>query len=104
MFVVCVTIHVLPEHVLAFEGATRANADATRGEPGNVRFDVLRRIDDPCRFFFYEVYRNEASLQEHQRTAHYSAWRERVAPWMAEPRQRLKHVSLFPEPWEASGE
>jgi autoinducer 2-degrading protein len=28
--------------------------------------------------------------------AHYLAWRERVADWMAEPRVGVKHTSLFP--------
>ena len=99
MFVVCVTIRVVPDHAEAFAAATRANAEGTRREPNNVRFDVLRSIEDPTRFFLYEVYVDEDAFRDHQRTAHYLAWRDAVAPFMAEPRAGVKYVSLFPEPW-----
>ena len=100
MFVVCVTIRVVPGHQEVFVAAARANAEATRKEPKNVRFDVLRAVDDPCQFFLYEVYQDEDAFREHQQTAHYLVWKETVAPLMAEPRVGVRHVSLFPEPWD----
>jgi autoinducer 2-degrading protein len=96
-FFVCVTVRVLPEHTDAFVAATRANAEAARREPNNIRFDVLRAVDDPTRFFFYEVYASEEGFREHQRTEHYLTWKDAVAPWMAEPRIGVKHVAVFPE-------
>jgi autoinducer 2-degrading protein len=100
MFVVCVTVRVVPELSDAFISATRSNAEATRREPKNLRFDVLRAVDEPSRFFLYEVYRDEAAFREHQATTHYLAWKGAVAPMMAEPRASVKHESLFPEPWD----
>lgn len=79
--------------------ATLENARATRDEPGNVRFDVLRAIDDGSRFTLYEVYGSEEDFQAHQKTAHYLRWKERVSALMAAPRVGEKHLSLFPEPW-----
>lgn len=99
MFVVCVSIRVVPEHIEAFVSASQANAAGTRREPGNVRFDVLRVRDEPSRFSFYEVYKDEEAFRDHQRTAHYLTWRDAVAPWMAEPRVGVKHDSLLPDPW-----
>ncbi|MDP9002331.1 MAG: antibiotic biosynthesis monooxygenase [Myxococcota bacterium] len=99
MFVVCVTVSIVPGQADAFIAATVANAAATRLEAGNLRFDVLRAADDPNRFFLYEVYRDEEAFREHQRTAHYTSWKGQVAPWMAEPRVGVKHISVFPEPW-----
>lgn len=96
MYVVCVSIHVTDGHAEDFAAASLENARATRREPGNLRFDVLRRLDDPRRFTFYEVYRSADDFAAHQQTAHYLRWREAVAPWMAEPRLGLKHESLFP--------
>jgi autoinducer 2-degrading protein len=96
-FVVCVTIRVVPDKVDAFIAATRANAEGTRREPKNLRFDVLRASDDPTRFFLYEVYSEEEGFAEHQRTAHYLAWREAVAAHMAEPRVGVKHSVVFPD-------
>jgi autoinducer 2-degrading protein len=100
MYVVVVNVHVKPENVAAFVAATHSNYLGTRGEPGNARFDVLRRNDDPNRFVFYEVYRDEAGFQAHQQTAHYLTWKETVAPMMAEPRSPQRCASVFPEPWQ----
>lgn len=97
MYVVCVTVRVKPEHADHFRSATLANARGTRAEPGNVRFDVLQAEDDPGRWFLYEAYRTKDEFAAHQRTPHYLAWKEAVAPWMAEPRQGVKHRSVFPE-------
>jgi autoinducer 2-degrading protein len=100
MYVVVVNVHVKPEAVLAFIAATADNQLNTRKEPENLRFDVLRRNDDPNRFVFYEAYLSEAGFSAHQQTAHYARWKESVAPMMAEPRSPQKCTSLFPEPWQ----
>jgi autoinducer 2-degrading protein len=106
MHVVCVHVQILPEHREAFIRATLENARATRGEPGNLRFDVNQRADDPDGFVLYEVYRDEAGMEAHKQTAHYARWRDAVAPWMRQPRQGVKYLSLFPEDprqWAAGG-
>ena len=100
MYVVVVNVSVKPEAAEAFIAATRDNHQGTRREPDNVRFDVLRRADDPHRFVLYEVYRSEAGFVAHQQTAHYLTWKEAVAPMMADPRAAQKCTSLFPEPWQ----
>ena len=97
MHVVCIHVHVKPEHREEFLRETLENARNTVREPGNLRFDVIQQIDDPDRFMLYEVYRDEVGMEAHKATAHYARWRDAVAPWMAEPRKGVKHVSLFPE-------
>lgn len=101
MHVVCVHVHVKPEHRQEFIDATLENARGTVEEPGNLRFDVIQQMDDANRFVLYEVYRDEAGMKAHKETPHYAQWRDAVAPWMAEPRQGVKHLSLFPETAEA---
>ena len=100
MYVVVVNISVNPESIEAFIAATHENHVGTRTEPDNVRFDVLRRNDDPNRFVLYEVYTSEGGFAAHQQTPHYSKWKETVAPMMADPRAAQKCVSVFPEPWQ----
>jgi (4S)-4-hydroxy-5-phosphonooxypentane-2,3-dione isomerase len=97
MFVTLVHVHVKPAHVEAFIDATRANHEASVREPGNVRFDVLRSVDDPNRFILYEWYADEAAAAAHKETAHYAAWRDAVADWLAEPRQGVRYEGLYPE-------
>lgn len=100
MYVVVVNIHVKPEAVDEFIALTADNHLNTRKEPENLRFDVLRRNDEPNRFVLYEVYQSEGGFSAHQQTAHYLRWKEAVAPMMAEPRAPQKCTSVYPEPWQ----
>ena len=95
MYVAAVTVFVKPDHVQAFVEATLDNARNTRREPGNIRFDVLRAEDDPNRFLLYEVYKAKDDFTRHQQTEHYLRWKTTVADWMAQPRQGVKHTSIF---------
>ena len=94
-YAVCVSIHVKAEFVDQFVEATLDNARGSRREAGNLRFDVLRREDDPTRFFLYEIYTDRESFASHQKTEHYVRWRDSVTEWMAEPRVGLRHVPIF---------
>src|SRR5687767_15777555 len=95
MYVVAVTVFVKPEFTEAFVEAVLDNARNTRKEPGNVRFDVLRAEEDPNRFLLYEVYRAKEDFAKHQQTEHYLRWKNKVADWMAQPRQGVRHVPVF---------
>lgn len=95
MHVVAVTIFVKPEFVMQFIEATLDNARNTRREPGNLRFDVLRAEEDPTRFMLYEAYKAKEDFAKHQQTEHYLRWKSTVADWMAQPRQGVKHHTIF---------
>ena len=95
MYVVCVTIFVKPDHFTTFQAATFDNARGTRQEPANLRFDVLQSEEDPTRFFLYEAYKTKEDFAKHQQTPHNLRWKQLVADWMAQPRQGLRHTSLF---------
>ena len=95
MYVAAVTVWVKPENVEQFRDAILDNARNTRKEPGNVRFDVLQQQDDPTRFLLYEAYHTKEDLAKHQQTPHYLRFRDAVAPWMAQPRQGVRHKSIF---------
>jgi autoinducer 2-degrading protein len=97
MHVTLVHIRVMPEHVDEFLDATRANHEASIHEQGNVRFDVLRSVDDPDAFVLYEAYVDDAAARAHKETPHYLEWRDAVAGWMAEPRRGVRFDGLLPE-------
>lgn len=77
--------------------ATRANAQASRREPGIARFDVVQQADDPARFVLVEAYRTPDAPAAHKETAHYALWRDTVAPMIAEPRTSVKYGNVFPD-------
>ena len=97
MFVMLVYVHVDEEALEAFLEASLLNAEASRQEPGVVRFDVIQQTDDPTRFLLIEIYRDEAAPARHKETAHYLRWRETVEPMMAEPRQGVRYTILSPD-------
>ena len=101
MLIVHVHVHVRPEFVEAFKEASVANARNSVQEPGIIRFDVIQQVNDPERFILVEIYRTLEATEHHKETAHYKAWRDTVAPMMAEPRTSAKFSAIFPpeEKW-----
>jgi quinol monooxygenase YgiN len=97
MLVVHVHVQVKQEYIEAFKAASLTNAKASVQEPGIARFDVVQQQDEPARFVLVEVYRNPQAPAAHKETSHYQAWRDTVAPMMAEPRSSVKYANLFPE-------
>ena len=78
-------------------GVARQRPQASRREPGVVRFDLLASREDPDRFVLVEIYRDAVAAAAHKETAHYTAWRDAVSDLMAEPRRSTKYVNLSPE-------
>ena len=78
MIVMQITHNIKPERVEDYVAATLANAQATRQEPGNVRFDLLRDANDPCSFQLYEAYVDREAHQAHLASAHFATWKSAV--------------------------
>ena len=94
MLIVQVNVRVVADQVAAFVAATRANAAASRAEPGIARFDVVQERQDETRFVLLEAYRSEQAALDHKETVHYATWRDTVAPMMAEPRTSTKYRDI----------
>jgi autoinducer 2-degrading protein len=90
---VIVTLQVRPDKVAEFLDAIHQNAVATlNDEPGCLRFDVHRSIEDPQRFLLYEIYRDEAAFHdEHRSTVHHRKWRAAAADYVVDG----GHVNTF---------
>lgn len=97
MLIVHVRVHVKPDCVKAFCQATMTNALQSIQEAGIARFDIVQQQDDPTRFVLVEVYRTPEAPALHKETPHYAAWRDAVAPMMAEPRSSVKFSAIFPD-------
>ena len=96
MFVTTVMVHVKSDHIDDFIEHTVPNHEASIEEAGNLRFDVLQSQEDPARFLLYEAYESKEAAAAHKETEHYKRWRERVADWMAEPRQGIVYNGIRP--------
>jgi autoinducer 2-degrading protein len=96
---IIVRLDVKPEHVDDFLKLVTFNASESRNEPGNLRFDVVRSVDNPTLFRLYEVYRDDDAVRAHQATPHYAKWRAEIEGLLITPRISEKFTSILPEPY-----
>lgn len=97
MFILLVQLHIKPEHTDAFVDLIRANHLGSSQEPGCLRFDVGRSIEDPNRFVLWEWYEDEDAAKAHKETPHYLAFNAGAKEMMVEERVRTVYEGLFPE-------
>ena len=101
MFALVVPLKVKPEMREKFLAAAQDDSICSvRDEPGCLRFDVLQDNNDPNRFFFYEVYRDENAVKAHQATPHYARWRAVAAEILAEPTNANRCTTVFPKEYK----
>jgi autoinducer 2-degrading protein len=96
MFVAAVHIFVKPEALDDFMELILMDQEGTLAEPGCVRFDVVRSVDDPNEFLIWEVYADEEAAAFHKTTSHYLAFKERMPALASKDRyaDRYEGVSV----------
>jgi autoinducer 2-degrading protein len=63
----------------------RRVADASRQEPGNVRFDVMQHMMRANHFTVVETWRDQKAFDEHLAAAHTKQYRDEVQPLTGSP-------------------
>ena len=77
MIALILTLDAHAEQLDAFLAAIEENAQHWfTDEPGCRYFDVTQDAAQPTHFIFYEVYGDEAALEDHRAAAHFAAWRQ----------------------------
>lgn len=67
-----VVIYTFPaERVDEAAKMLREMSETSVKEPGCTTFDVSRGIDDPNQFVLYEVWKDQAALDDHFKTEHF---------------------------------
>jgi quinol monooxygenase YgiN len=70
------------EHVEEVEAELRRMVQASRQEPGNLRYDLYRISEGPASFHLFETYEGPAAMDAHRGSEHYQAYRAKVANWL----------------------
>lgn len=97
MIILHVSLEVKPEHAAEFLEVVRHDAEhSERDEPGCLRFDVIQDRDQTNRFYFYEVYRDEAALAAHRETPHFKYYAETTKDWLVAPPERHFGKNIIP--------
>ena len=76
MFIAAVHVYIKPDKVDEFIEVIKANHEGSIAEPGCLRFDVARSMDDPTEFLLWEVYVDEEANAFHKTTPHYLAFKQ----------------------------
>jgi (4S)-4-hydroxy-5-phosphonooxypentane-2,3-dione isomerase len=81
VYTLIVSLRVKPDMADRFLEAIGENSRASRrDEPGCLRFDVHRDVDDPNHFVLCELYADERAFTEaHRGAPHYQKWRAAAA-------------------------
>ena len=84
MLALIVEFRIKQDHIGAFDSALAQNARLSREtEPGCKQFDVCRDSAEPALFYLYELYDNEAAIQAHLASAHYTSMNSQTVDWVA---------------------
>ena len=94
-----VTVTIAEPDIQDFLIAMEADCLGSRQEPGCQAFDVLRSETPPAdnitTFYFYESYNDQASLDFHKTTPHFSKWTEFKEAGRVQSITVERTVSLF---------
>ena len=60
-----------PEEVGALVGIIGKFLPKAQREPGVLAFQIHQSLTEPAKFFFYEVFKDEAAFAEHQQSEHF---------------------------------
>jgi quinol monooxygenase YgiN len=98
MYAIFGVISVKPEHVRAFREATINEARSTvRDEPGVFRLHILTDADTPHRFYYFEIFRDEAAAEAHWETENFTTWWATVEGMLDGGTQRISTMRpVFP--------
>ena len=85
MITIIATCSAKPERVDELVSMARDLVAASRSEAGNVAYDFHQDLQDPTRFAFVEVWRDQDAIEIHGATPHFQGFVERAGPCFAGP-------------------
>ncbi len=84
MFSISVMFDAIPAHSEEFAALSLKHAANSLTEEGCLQFEVYRSQDNPNRFYFHEVYKNRAAVDDvHAKAPYLAEFRNKTDPWIA---------------------
>ena len=103
MIFITARFRVRPEHADAWVEVSRAFTEATRAEPGCLRFEWARSVDDPQVYLLTEAFRDGAAGGEHVQSAHFRQAQQDLPPYLAATPQ-IVSTEVDQDGWGELGE
>ena len=80
-----------PEEVDTLVGIIGKFQPQAQAEPGVLAFQIHQSLTEPTKFFFYEVFKDEAGFASHQQTPHFKELIQGQALPRLAKRERTQH-------------
>ena len=94
-------VEVMPRSKAEAVTILRTYRESARKEGGNLRCEVVQRIDQPHQFAILEIWKDQAAFEAHGKTANSSETREKIAFIRNAPTDERVHTALSIGPIDA---
>jgi quinol monooxygenase YgiN len=93
-------VEVIPPAAARGLAALRHYGEASRQDAGNLRVELLRRVDRPSHFAILAAWRNEQAFEAHRAARAAAEFRDALQPLLASPNDERPHrgLSVGPAP------
>jgi quinol monooxygenase YgiN len=96
-------VEVMPTSKADATTVLRRYRDAAQKEGGNLRCEVIQRIDQPHQFAILEIWKDQAAFEAHGKSANTTDTREKIAAIRNAPTDERVHTALSIGPIDAPG-
>ncbi|MBQ9685456.1 MAG: antibiotic biosynthesis monooxygenase [Oscillospiraceae bacterium] len=93
MIKIVAVMKIKAECVDTFKALARELVEKSRAEEGNISYSLNERIGDPATLAFIEVWRDQAAIDTHNATEHFT----RILPKLGELCESAQPGNLFTE-------
>lgn len=87
-------VEAAPSDAAEVRGMLQKQRDASTGEAGAIRFEVLERVGRPNHFMILEAWENQAARDAHASADHTIAFRKALQPHLYNPYDERPNVGL----------
>ena len=94
-------VEVMPRSKAEAVTILRTYRESARKEGGNLRCEVVQRIDQPHQFAILEIWKDQAAFEAHGKTASSTETREKIAAIRNAPTDERVHTALSIGPIDA---
>jgi quinol monooxygenase YgiN len=96
-------VEVMPTSKADAATVLRRYRDAAQKEGGNLRCEVIQRIDQPHQFAILEIWKDQAAFEAHGKSANTTETREKIAAIRNAPTDERVHTALSIGPIDVPG-
>src|SRR5215831_8485273 len=96
-------VEVMPTSKDDAASVLRRYRDAAQKEGGNLRGEVIQRIDQPNQFVVLEIWKDQAAFEAHGKGANATDMREKIAGIRNAPTDERVHTALSIGPIDVPG-